>query len=100
MLYYRDSSQKYATEYVHAWRLNDDGSVDFRDSAEDNWTPAAVLTTEQLLEDALYAGNIEQCDNPYDFSPVQQRALTPLDPDLQERALRFLNKEYDCRNDS
>jgi hypothetical protein len=99
MKYFRDSKVKYETEYVHAWRLNDDDTVDYRDVLDEDWSPALVIPTGYHLENSLMRGDIEEIGyNPFDISPVQKRALEPLDPDLRERALDTL-KEYDCPND-
>ena len=59
MRYYRDSQHMYP-ESTAMWKLNDDGSVDYRNDNEDEWEPAFVLTSLDLLEDSLFQGNIEE----------------------------------------
>jgi hypothetical protein len=74
MRFFRNSTLKYPSDYIHAWRLNENGNVEFRDCYEDDWYDAMVLTNFNEIEDAIMRGSIEECDNPF--------------------------KEYDCLNDN
>lgn len=64
MRYFRDSLLKYPTK-TGAWRLNDNGTVDYRDYNYIDWEPAHILTDWLKIEDAIMMGNLEECSNPF-----------------------------------
>lgn len=68
MRYFRDSKLKYPDKTLHAWRLNDDGTVDFRDNLVESWTSASVLTDYSKIEDSIMLDNVEEIG----YNPFQE----------------------------